>query len=91
MTDTIDAFLRVTLAGIPPEATDTQRQTALDAAAWDALACGVTLTMVDFLELSPQSRLAFSRAFDRMTQAKATIHARAVATELATTLLERTR
>jgi hypothetical protein len=47
--------------------------------------------MVDFLELSPQSRLAFSRAFDRMTQAKATIHARAVATELATTLLERTR
>ena len=60
-----DPFL-ATILGCAPEAVDAVGQKKLDDEAFTALASGVSLSLVDWLELSPPSRLAFSRGNDRL-------------------------
>ena len=82
-----DVFRTLVLSGESSE----EPQARLTAQAIEALGSGVKLTLLEWLELAPDSRLAFMRAHEAVSASERRLLAHEIAMELARTVLAATR
>lgn len=82
-----DVFRALVLSGESSE----DPQSRLDSAAIEAVGSGIKPTLLEWLELTPESRLAFMRAHEAVSASERRLLAHEIATELAREVLLRTR
>lgn len=82
-----DVFRALVLSGESSE----DPQSRLDSAAIEAVGSGIKPTLLEWLELTPESRLAFMRAHEAVSASERRLLAHEIAMELARTVLAATR